>query len=134
MNFVAEPEQKVQQILCICCRYIFKEEDIGTAECCPRCGTKMIPADAEDSVALTLTWHEIRILTFSAMNWATQVDSKDASGLSGAIHGIIGEIRRQHPMCPALEMEEELQLLKASHPDTKVYDSEGREVELKKLH
>lgn len=62
-------------IRCIICGKEFKDEKIPeNSECCPNCGTETIPCDINDDINIKINWHELRILTIWAENWARHLD------------------------------------------------------------
>jgi DNA-directed RNA polymerase subunit RPC12/RpoP len=59
-------------MLCLACgepSYV-TEEEASNLNACPRCGDPGIPADLDDTATVTLTKHELRILTFWAEAYA----------------------------------------------------------------
>lgn len=64
-------------IRCSICGTEFTEEEVQGATCCPNCGTKSLPCDIKDDVNIKINWHELRILTILAENWARHVDNTD---------------------------------------------------------
>lgn len=65
----------MNDIRCVICGEEFKNDEIGeNVEKCPNCGTESIPCDIEDDVQIKINWHELRILSIWAENWARQLD------------------------------------------------------------
>lgn len=61
------------RLLCLACGAETLAD--GEQPCCPECkDNDHVPADLDDTVDLTITRHELRILTFWADNWARQHD------------------------------------------------------------
>lgn len=61
---------------CIICNSEFDEVDLEGSSCCPKCGTDSIPASITEDVNIKINWHELRILSIWAENWARQCDKK----------------------------------------------------------
>lgn len=66
------------RLLCLQCG---EEADAtGGLRGCPSCGDREhVPADLDDTVTVTLTRHELRILTIWASNWGDQCGSPEAT-------------------------------------------------------
>jgi hypothetical protein len=61
----------MSELLCLCCAATTTDD--GHLDACPTCGCREhIPADLGDTVTVTLTRHELRILTFWAAGFARQ--------------------------------------------------------------
>jgi hypothetical protein len=64
-------------IRCTICGTEFLDYELPEGTCeCPNCGTKSLPCDIKDDVSIKINWHELRILTIWAENWARQIDEK----------------------------------------------------------
>lgn len=61
------------RLLCLRCRSITEFEPGQFLACCPECHGTGTPANADDTVTVTLTKHELRILTMWATNWANSI-------------------------------------------------------------
>lgn len=59
---------------CIKCSSEFTERQLEDAYACPSCGSKSIPMSPQDDVTVKINWHELRIFTIWAENWARQCD------------------------------------------------------------
>lgn len=65
------PADPVQRLLCLHCGAESESGPEQPQAACPACGdTEHIPADLDDTVNLTITRHELRVLTMWADNWA----------------------------------------------------------------
>ena len=69
------PDTPTRRLLCVRCREITTgtPEQIANLTCCPGCGSLGSPADLDNSVTLTITRHELRILTIWAANWENHI-------------------------------------------------------------
>ena len=104
-------------IRCIVCRDEFSDEELeGKDYGCPSCGTESLPMHIKKDVSLQINWHELRILTIWATNYAEgQEDSMMMKTLSSIIEGLE---RQRKDGFAALTLAGELQEL-AQHPDVK---------------
>lgn len=65
-------------IRCTICGKEFSDDEIPEGTCgCPNCGTKSLPCSIADDVSIKINWHELRILTIWAENWARQIDREE---------------------------------------------------------
>lgn len=86
---------------------------------CPACGDQGIPADPDDTVTVTLTRHELRILTMWADNHARLISQKP--GLAGMVRvttGILDALGQQTDA--PLTLGQELADVRQAFPDTTV--------------
>jgi hypothetical protein len=61
----------VTNALCLCCGWQGEVDEHAVA--CPGCGcNEHMPADAEETVTVTLTAHELRIMTMWSMEWGAK--------------------------------------------------------------
>lgn len=97
--------------------------------CCPECGSQSIPADLDDSVTITITNHELRILTMWASNWARARSTAELD-LTKPISVILGRLGTQ--TTAALSLSQEIADVRAAFPESevKVYDGTGKELDL----
>lgn len=113
--------------LCLCCSTV--SEITEKVPGCPGCGcNRHVPADADDTVTLSLTKHELRILTFFASNWARR--SADDDHIAAGVQGILDRLGPQTDA--ALSLSQELADVRAAFPDSDVtvYDASGRRTDL----
>jgi len=62
----------MKTIRCTTCSAEFSDEEIATAGCCPSCKTTGLPMAISQDTTVKINWHELRILTIWASNWAEQ--------------------------------------------------------------
>lgn len=62
---------------CTICSKEFTDEETIHAISCPSCGTKNLPCSIKEDVMVKINWHELRILTIWAENWARKIDSEN---------------------------------------------------------
>ena len=55
---------------CVQCDAEFSDGEIQGATGCPKCGTSSVPCSINQDTTVKLNWHELRILTLWADNWA----------------------------------------------------------------
>lgn len=96
------------RLLCCHCREV--TETVPDAEPlagCPHCGSTGVPADADDTVTVTTTAHELRVLCIWASNYAEGI--KDLPGCSESprvVYGILDHLGTQTAV--ALSMRQEM--------------------------
>lgn len=96
---------------CLICNEEFTEEDLKDALCCPKCGNLGIPADLKDDVTIEINWHELRILTIWAENYARSIkDDKTQPQLTVAC--IARRIQKQYPDKTPLTLAGEIEQIK----------------------
>ena len=65
-------------VRCTICGKEFSDDELPEGTCeCPNCGTKSLPCSIVDDVNIKINWHELRILTIWAENWARQIDKQE---------------------------------------------------------
>lgn len=97
---------------------------------CPACGDERgIPADTNDRVAISITWHELRVLVMWAEFWATSSDDDAHRSMRKVVYGISDALQLQHLDKPALTFageiadlkeefgEKNVQVIRAPRPD-----------------
>lgn len=99
------------RLLCLDCREatVWNEGDSGLSGC-PACGATGVPADLDDTVTVTLTTHELRVLTIWASNWAEHI-STSCPQAPAQIRGILDEIGKS--TAAALSLSQEIADLRA---------------------
>jgi hypothetical protein len=103
-------EYKPRVVWCIDCgkRLDFNTLPSGLSAC-PTCGSNGIPADASQDVIVEMNWHELRILTIWAENYARAVQDKHASAqMARTVFAIARRLRAQHPGFQPLTFSEEI--------------------------
>jgi hypothetical protein len=79
---------------CTTCSAEFTDEEIATAEACPSCGTTGTPMSIAEDTTININWHELRILTIWASNWAQE---KCDPGSQRALETILRRLDAQRP-------------------------------------
>ena len=115
------------RLLCLACRDISEVlsdgEDPGLAAC-PACGNTKVPADADDTVTITLTTHELRVLAIWASNWATAIkDHPSCEDSPQVIQGILDHLALY--TSAALSMHQEIADLREQFGKVTVYNADG---------
>ena len=105
-------------ILCLACRA--ETEMREGLHCCPNCGDKGVPADTNDCVSVTLTWHELRILVMWAERWAAQTPEKERLSLQKVVYGIADALQLQHPEKVSLTFMGEVSELRGAFGDKNI--------------
>lgn len=101
------------ELLCLCCHT--STEQVPDMRACPSCGcSKHPPADLGDTVTITLTQHELRVLTF----WAAEHGRKVMSGPCNPIQTITDRLSLQ--TSTALSFSQEIADLRAAFPASDV--------------
>lgn len=107
------------RLLCLRCREITGASEGHSLNACPACGNTNPPADADDTVTITLTTHELRILTIWASNWAeAHTDKPEGQDSPRVIAGILDGIG-QYTSAP-LSLRQEVADVRAAFPDSEV--------------
>lgn len=117
------------RLLCLACGGEADTLTAGPLDACPNCGDKGVPADLEDVTSITLTTHELRILTIWASNWANAIASQHPN-TPRVLQTILDRIGMQ--TSAALTLRQEIADIRAAYPDSKVtvYNDRGEEVDL----
>jgi hypothetical protein len=98
MRHKLDEEKKVAR--CLICRSEFSIDQLRDIKCCPNCGDTGQPLAIEDDVAITINWHELRILCSWAAKWCEHMAASDQSWTSDkrqAIYSIVGALQEQYP-------------------------------------
>jgi DNA-directed RNA polymerase subunit RPC12/RpoP len=83
------------EIRCTRCRAEFTRAETSGVSACPSCGTRGLPMDVAEDVEIRINWHELRILTIWASNYAQQANLERAS--REALAAILHALALQHP-------------------------------------
>lgn len=115
-------------LLCLECRDEFEDVPEGYVAC-PGCGARGVPADTEQTVTVTITKHELRILTFWAANFAA-ANRDRAPEMPAIVQGIVDELGKSTDV--ALSLSQEITDLRRAFPkaDVRVFRSDGLETDL----
>lgn len=108
---------------CVDCYEEFSEEDVGDSEACPACGTCTLPMSIDEDILLPINWHELRVLTIWASNYAEKLPDSSRISLhktlkrldkyrppGGAALTLVGEIKelQEHFPTASLYVDDEL--------------------------
>ena len=107
----------VRRLLCLCCGESIHgdEEVISRLSRCPHCQCdRHSPADLDRTVTVTLTEHELRILTMWTTNYARTLDEHCQRGVAG----IVDRLGTQTTV--PLTLSQELADVRAAFPDATV--------------
>ncbi len=116
----------MNEVRCTTCRSEFTYEQLDKLPTnrCPTCETTGVPMSISQDTTIKINWHELRILTMWATNYAEkecQVDSQKA------LASIIKELQKQKKEgFGALTLKEEIADLQEVFPAAEVYDSNGK--------
>lgn len=116
-------------IRCTQCSSEFNEEQTQDVDCCPSCGSTGVPCDTADDVVLNINWHELRILTIWASNFAQSGVSDDAKK---TLMAIIRRLEKQYPEQAPLTLMGELKQLQETYPSLEAFDNAGNTILPKK--
>ena len=96
---------------CLICNQEFTEEEIRGFDKCPKCSNTGIPCSPKEDVTIKINWHELRILTIWAENFANQIE-KDNPKSALTIACIARRIQKQYPDKTPLTLAGEIEELK----------------------
>lgn len=83
---------------CTHCGVRFTEAQVEGVNGCPECGATSIPCNPEADYIIEINWHELRILTIWASNWAANFkDDEKGREARESLRGIISRLERQVP-------------------------------------
>lgn len=103
--------------LCLNCN---EETEPGTHQVCPHCGSTHVPADLDDKVTITLTRHELRVLTIWAERWAMDCAERtpEHETMRRVVYGITDRLEMQLLGNPTpLTIVGEINQLRDRHPN-----------------
>ena len=101
------------KLLCLNCGAWFDEN----RSACPGCGDQRgVPASSEDVVAVSVTWHELRVLVMWAEKFADAAKKagRDDGTMLRVVYGIADRLYSQHLDKPHLTMAGEIAEVKAA--------------------
>lgn len=118
---------------CTDCAAEFTDEEIQGATRCPACGTTGLPSSIDQDTTIQINWHELRILTIWASNWAS---AKCDEGAQRTLNSIIKRLEAQRkndwPALTILGEIKELPAQLAKHGieigNVQLYDAAGKRV------
>jgi hypothetical protein len=99
-EYVSGYKDETKVVRCVTCAGEFSEIEIEGATCCPGCSSKGVPMSIAEDVTVKINWHELRILSIWAENWAKKIQKDDPEANSGClltIMSIAGRLQNQHP-------------------------------------
>ena len=118
-----------QRLLCLRCRNVAEVPRDKPIARCPNCGANSVPADLDDTITLTITSQELRILTFWAERWASHIkDFPNCEAAPTVIGGIVNEIGKA--TAAPLTLSQEVADLRAEVGDVKVVREDGTEIDM----
>ena len=98
---------------CVRCGARFTAEEVQGVSACPKCGDDGVPCDTDQDVKVEVNWHELRILTIWAENWARECAANKADQGRGVempktVLAIARRLQRQFPDFTPLTLSEEI--------------------------
>jgi len=94
---------------CTDCGKRFSPYELKGATACPDCGFTGVPCAVEQDCQVDVNWHELRILTIWAENYARQIDAATGdSNLTLTVTAIAGRLQRQQREFPVLTLSAEI--------------------------
>jgi hypothetical protein len=116
-------DTRVEVTRCMVCRSEFTEAQIKGATCCPACGSHSVPMTSKEDVTIAINWHELRVLTIWAENYANSIksDPSNANDPVQTVFGIAKRLQDQHPFLIPLTLSAEVAMIKRDHPGTTVH-------------
>lgn len=79
---------------CVICRTEFTDEEIANASSCPFCKSEGIPMLISEDTQIRINWHELRILTIWASNYASNCNKPN---MNSALASILKHLELQRP-------------------------------------
>lgn len=101
--------------LCLCCGEPSEWESDAGPPCCPHCLCSVhVPADLDDMATVTLTVHELRVLTMWADKWAHSMPDLHSKRV---VTGIVDRLVPQLPGGQSLTIDQLVSDLASRFPD-----------------
>lgn len=114
-----------KRLLCMACGS--EADQTPDMRACPSCGdASHPPADLSDAVSLTISTHELRILTMWASNWAHSIEER-YPGSNKAVSIILDRLATQTDA--PLSLSQEIADLRREFGEVRVY-RDGNEVDI----
>lgn len=104
---------------CVRCRGEFTEAQIKGVKQCPGCGDNGVPMSPDEDVVIKINWHELRILTIWAENWANRNKEGHPKGIE-AVYAIVRQLQNQFPHMKPLTLAGEIRELKEQLPNVNI--------------
>lgn len=112
----------IKEVRCTICASEFTWDELDNISSCPKCGTMSIPCNMKDDVSININWHELRILTIWAENWAKQCNEQDKLsrpnepfGMPYTVMSICGRLQKQFPEKTKLTLFSEVRELREKY-------------------
>lgn len=91
---------EAKTVRCVKCRSEFSNAELEEAvakgsQGCPACGDTGVPMSIEQDMTIKINWHELRILTIWADNYARQ--HKEDPGMVETVAAIVKPLEMQRP-------------------------------------
>lgn len=111
---------------CVTCSGEFTSSQTRGKSGCPACGNPGLPMSPDDDVEVKINWHELRILTIWAENYAGSIKGKpDVKGDPvQTIFAIAKRIQDQFPFRNPLTLSAEMELVKREFAGVEVHGVE----------
>lgn len=123
----------MNDIRCTTCRHEFTYEMLEKlpTNCCPNCKSVGVPMSINQDTTVKINWHELRILTM----WATNFAEKECDVSSKkALASIIKELYNQKKEgFGSLTLKGEIEDLQKVFPNAEAFDSSGKLIVGKKF-
>lgn len=103
---------------CTDCGEKFTKAQILSTMACPKCGSEGMPCSPDDDVEIKINWHELRILTIWAENFAVKCPPHGPITPSQTIKAIAKRLQEQFPSRTPLTLAGELAQLAEKHEIT----------------
>jgi hypothetical protein len=83
-------------VRCLICDSTFTKKEIEGKSCCPNCKCKDVPCSISQDIEIKINWHELRILTIWASNWAIKECPSESDSVR-CLNKIIDRLNKQRP-------------------------------------
>lgn len=80
VRYVSGYKDLTKTTRCTTCGTEFSDIEIEGFNKCPSCGAMGVPMAISEDVEVKVNWHELRILTIWAENWARKIDKEKEEG------------------------------------------------------
>lgn len=110
-------EEKIAR--CIRCRTEFTARDLEGAAACPHCGSTSVPMSPKDDLSIKINWHELRVLSIWAENWAN-LHKENYPELIEDLWAIVAPLQDQFPDKTPLTFSGEIGDLRRRFPEQKI--------------
>ena len=96
---------------CLVCNEEFTKKELEGRDRCPKCSNTGLPCSPREDVTVRINWHELRILTIWAENWANKID-KECPKSALTVACIARRLQKQHPNKTPLTLAGEIEQLR----------------------